>query len=158
MVIFVGVVEDRVEVDVIDLGDRADISGDPLGDLEGVLALQREQVADLEGLAPVPDEQLAVLGDGALVDAEHAEAPHERVDGDLEDVSEGVPGRIGGQRDALRGGTFPFQEHRRVAFHRVRQEPREDLQELVQARPRAGRDEAHRDQMSFAQGLLERLV
>ena len=72
------------------------------------LAAQMEQVPHLERLAAVPDEELTVFGHGALVDAEHAEPPHERVDRDLEDVGEDVAGRILRQRERSAAGPSPF--------------------------------------------------
>jgi hypothetical protein len=60
VVLVVAVVQHRVEVQVLDLGDRGDVAGDRAVDLDVVLALELEQVADLEGLAPVVDEQLRV--------------------------------------------------------------------------------------------------
>ena len=44
LVLVVAVVQHRVEMQVVDLGDRGDVAGDRLLDLDVVLALELEQV------------------------------------------------------------------------------------------------------------------
>ena len=56
----VAVVEDAVEVDLLDLGDGADVAGAELVDLVVLLALELEQVADAERLLVVVDEELGL--------------------------------------------------------------------------------------------------
>lgn len=75
LVLVVGVVQHHVAMDVVDLGHRANIAGNAGGDLRMLFAVDLEQVADLEGFAAVADEELAVLGEGALVDAEMPSLP-----------------------------------------------------------------------------------
>ena len=45
LVLVVAVVQHRIEMQVIDLGDRGDVAGDGLRDLDMFLALELEQVA-----------------------------------------------------------------------------------------------------------------
>ena len=52
----------------------------------------------------------------------------------------------------------PLQELRRIAFGRVRQQLDDDVEQLGDAGAVARRDEADRDQVAFAQRLLERRV
>src|SRR5512146_1669372 len=47
---------------------------------------------------------------------------------------------------------------RRVAFGGVRQQPLENLQQLLDARARFGRGEADRYEVALSQGLLKRVV
>ena len=54
--------------------------------------------------------------------------------------------------------SFAAQELRRVAFARVRQQLDDDVEQLGDAGAGARRDEADRDQVAFAQRLLERRV
>ena len=51
MVLVVRVVQDTVELDLVDLRHRRDVSGHGAVDLDVLSALQHEQVADLEWLA-----------------------------------------------------------------------------------------------------------
>ena len=95
LVLVVAVVQHRVEMQVVDLGDRGDVARDRLRDLDVVLALELEQVRDLERLLAVVDEQLRVLLHRALVDAEDAELADERIVDDLEHVGDDVRLRIG---------------------------------------------------------------
>ena len=60
VVLVVRVVQHGVEVDLVDLGDGADVAGHASLDLGLVLAPQHEEVADLERLAAVADEELPV--------------------------------------------------------------------------------------------------
>ena len=90
LVLVVAVVQHRVEVQVVDLGDRGDVAGNRLRDLDVVLALELEQVPDLERLLAVVDEQLRVLLHRALVDAEDAELADEGIVDDLEHVGDDV--------------------------------------------------------------------
>jgi hypothetical protein len=115
-------------------------------------------VADLEGLAGVADEELGVGRDGALVDAEQAQLAAEGVVADLEDVGDDVLVGVGGGADRLGGRAFALQELGRVAFGGVGQQAAHDVEQLGDAGARAGRGEAHRDQVAFAQGLLEGVV
>ena len=102
VVLVVRVVQHGVEVDLLDLGHRADVAGHERVGLDEVLALQQVQVADLERLLAVADEELRVLGDRALVHAEDADLADERIDHHLEDVREHVLLRVGLGADRLR--------------------------------------------------------
>ncbi len=156
VVVLGGVVQHGVEVQLVDLGDGADVARHTLRHLDVLLALQHEEVADLERLAAVADVELAVLRDGALVDAEHAHAADVRVDRDLEDMGQHMAGRVGGGLDRLRLGALALEELRRVAFGGVGQQLVDDVQQLGHAGAGARRDEAHGDQVPLAQRLLER--
>ena len=94
VVLVVRVVQHGVEVDLVDLRDRADVAGDRLRDLDVLLALQLEQVRDLDRLARVADEELRAGLHRALVDAEDAELADERIDRHLEDVRDHVLRRV----------------------------------------------------------------
>ena len=118
VVVLGGVVQHRVEVDLVDLGDRGDVARQRLRDLDVVLALQHEQVPDLEGLAAVADVEQAVLRDRALVNAEDAEPADEGIDRHLEDVGQHVPRRVGQGRERLGVGALAAQEVRRVGLGR----------------------------------------
>ena len=87
LVLVMAVVQHRVEVQVVDLGDRRDVAGNRMRHFHVVLALHPEQVRDLERLLAVVDEQLGVLLHRALVDPEDPELADERVVDDLEPVS-----------------------------------------------------------------------
>jgi hypothetical protein len=121
-------------------------------------ALQHEQVADLERLAAVADVEQAVARDRALVDAEDAHLADIRVDGDLEHMRDDVLGRVRLGMKLLRLGTFALEKLRRVALGRVGQQPVEHVQQFGHAGAIARGGEADRDQMPFAQRLLQRGV
>ena len=158
VVFVVGIMEHRVAVDLVDAGHRADVAGDADVDLGLILALHAQQVADLEGLAGVADEELGVGRDRALVDAEQAQLAAEGVVADLEDVGDDVLVGVGGGADRLGGRALALQELGWVAFGGVGQQAAHDVEQLGDAGARAGRGEAHRDQVAFAQGLLEGVV
>ena len=80
------------------------------------------------------------------------------VDGDLEHVGDHVLGRVGLGVHRLRVGAFALEELRRVAFGRVGQQLIDHVEQLGHAGAVARRDEADRDQVAFAQRLLERRV
>ena len=102
LVFVVAVVQHRIEMQFVDLGDRGDVAGYRLVDLDVVLALELEQVPDLERLLAVVDEQLRVPLHRALVDAEDAELADEGIVDDLEHVGDDVRLRIGRGFDRLR--------------------------------------------------------
>jgi hypothetical protein len=54
VVVLGGVVQHRVEADLVDLGDRGDVAGQRLLHLDVLLALQHEEPPDLERLLPSP--------------------------------------------------------------------------------------------------------
>ena len=99
---------------------------------------------------------------GALVHAEHAELADERVDDDLEDMREDVLLRVRlgveFRRRITRLSALALVEQRRVALQRIGRELDQHVQQLVDACTGARRREAHRNQMAFAQRLLERRV
>jgi hypothetical protein len=84
-------VQHGVALDFVDLGHGADVSGNAGVGLDGVLALQQEQMADLERLAAVPGEQLGVARNRSLVNAEHRQLADEGVDHHLEYVGQHMP-------------------------------------------------------------------
>src|SRR3546814_15771387 len=84
VILVVRIVEDGVEMDVVDLGDRGNVASDGHLDLDVILALDAEQVTDLERFFAIVDEQLAVAAHRALIDAEHAELADEGIVDDLE--------------------------------------------------------------------------
>ena len=127
-------------------------------DLDVLAPLQHEQVADLERLASIAHEKLGVTGYRALMHAKDAELAHERIHDDLEHVRQDVLFRIGFGMELLRRRAFSLGEQGWIAFGRIRQQAVEYLQNLRDPRPAARRDEANRDQMTFAQRLFERRV
>ena len=86
MVLVVGIVQHRVEVQLVDLGHGADVARDRLRDLRVVLSLKLVEMRDLDRLARVADQQLRARAYRSLVDAEDAELADEGVDGHLEHV------------------------------------------------------------------------
>src|SRR5207247_347904 len=67
MVLVVRIVQHAVELDLLDLGHRADVPRNERVGLDVVLALYRKQVPDLEGAPAVADEELRVRSDRSLV-------------------------------------------------------------------------------------------
>ena len=158
VVVLGGVVQHRVEADLVDLGDRGDVARQRLRDFDVVLALEHEQSPDLEGLSAIADVQQAVLGDRALVHPEHAEPADEGIDRHLEHMGQYMAARLGQGRQRLGSLALAAQERRRVGFGRVGQELDDDVEQLGHAGAALGRNEADRDQMALAQRLLERRV
>src|SRR5439155_1172448 len=70
-----GVVQHVVELDLVDLGDGADVARQRLVHLELCLSAQQEQVPGLDRLASFADIELAPGGQAPLMHAEHREAP-----------------------------------------------------------------------------------
>ena len=140
------------------LATAHDVAGVGARHLDVLLALQHEQVRHLEGLAAVADIELAALRHRALVHAEDAELADEGVGGDLEDMRQHMLGRVGLGMHQLRVGALAVEEVRRVALAGVGQQLDDHVQQLGHAGAALGRDEAHRDQVAFAQRLLQRRV
>ena len=158
VVFFVGVVQHRVAVDLVDPGHGANVAGHAFRYLHLVLALQPQQMGHLERLAAVADEQLGIGRDRTLVDAEDAELAAEHVVADLKDMGHDMGIRTTADVDRLCRLTFAAQELRWIALGRVRHQAPEDFEQFRHAGAGACRNEAHRNQMAFAQGLLERIV
>ena len=89
------VVQDMVELDVVDLRDRADVPGHGLGHLDLRLASQQVQMPGLDRLPPFADVELRRGRDAPLVHAEYREAPDVGIDLDLEHMGERVQAGIG---------------------------------------------------------------
>ena len=89
------VVQHVVELDLVDLGDGADVAGQGLAHLGLRLSAQHVEVPGLDRLPAVADEELPARGEPALVHAEHGEAPDVRIDLDLEYVRERVLRSVG---------------------------------------------------------------
>lgn len=75
-------------MNLVDLGDGADVACDDGVDLRMVLALELEDVCDTHAAPAVIDVRLQVVADVTLVHAEDGELADERVGGDLEDMRE----------------------------------------------------------------------
>ena len=158
VVLVVGIVQHRVELDFVDLGDRADVARNQGVGLDIFFSLQQIQVRHLERPRAVADEQLRIALHRALVHAENAELAHVGIDDDLEHVGEHVLGRVGLGVEFDRVRAFALEEGRRVALRGVGRELREYVEQFGDACAVPGRDEAHRYQVAFAQRLLERRV
>ncbi len=90
MVLVVRVVQHGIEVDLLDLGDGADVPRHQRVDLDVVLALQLVEMGDLERPLAFADEKLAVLFQRALMHAEDPDLAHVGIGDDLEDVGQHV--------------------------------------------------------------------
>ena len=156
VVVLGGVVQHGVEMQLVDLGDGAQVARQRARHLDMRLALQHEQVADLERTASVADVELAALRQRALVHAQDAHLAGVDVLRDLEGMRDDMQRRVGPGLERLRLVAFALQEGRRVAFGGVRQQPDDDVEQLGDAGAVPRRDEADRDQVAFAQRLLER--
>jgi hypothetical protein len=109
--------------------------------LDVLLALELVDVAGLERLLAVADEELRVLGDRALVHAEHGDLADVRIHDHLEDVGEDVL-----LRDRARRGTprLRYRQTSRTAADCPRSrwgEPGQDVEELHDSRRRLRRGE-----------------
>src|SRR6185436_12943922 len=147
-----------IEVELVDLRDRAHVTWDAVGYLRRFLAHDAKQMRDTERLARIASKELAARPHGALVHTEDAELADVRVDTHLEYVRDDVVRGICGDRYAFRLGFRALEERRRVAFAGVRHEPNENVEQLRNARARFRRHEAHGHEMAFPQRLLERIV
>jgi len=122
-----------------------------------VLALQHEQVAHLERLAPVADEQLAVFRNRALVDAEDPHLADIRIDVTLKTWASTCLPASGTACIGCAAAPSPLRSPADWP-RRIRQQLDDHVQQLGDAGAGARRDEAHRDQVPFTQGLFERRV
>jgi hypothetical protein len=91
------VVQDVIELDLVDLRDRADVARNGLGHLDLRLAPQHVEMPGADRLAALADVELAPRGKASLVHAEHGDASDVRIDLHLDDVRERVLRRIGGR-------------------------------------------------------------
>ena len=90
VIVFLRIVQNGVEVDVIDLGDSDDVSRHGGIHFHVILALQPVQVRHLERLAGIADKQLRIRRHRSLMHAEYAELADKWVDFHLEYVCENV--------------------------------------------------------------------
>ena len=118
-----------VELDLVYLGHRRDVSGHGAVDLDVLSSLQHEQVANLERLAIVADEKLRISRDRALVDAENPELAHERIHHHLEHVREDMLLRVGLGTEFDRVFALALDEQGRISLGGIRQQFHEDVQE-----------------------------
>ena len=152
------VVQHGVKVQFIHLGDGAEVAGDSALHFHGALALQQVQMGQLERLAPIAHIQLHARRERALVHPQNAQLAHVGIDRHLEHMGQHVQARVGQGLHRLRRVAFALQEGRRIAFARVGQQVVHHVQQLTYTSAGAGRREAHRDEVAFAQGLLQRGV
>ncbi len=110
VVLVVRIMQDRVELDLVDLGDCTDVPRHQQIRLHMLLALQQEHVTHLEGFSTVADEQLCVARDRALMDSKNAEPANEGIDHHLEYMGEDVPLGIWNSQDFLHLRTLAPQE------------------------------------------------
>ena len=89
---------------------------------------------------------------------EQAELADEGIHDDLEHVGDGVPAGIRGHGDAFRRVALALHEGRRIAFGRVRHQPRDGLEQFRDAGAGLRGDEADRHEVALAQRLLEGVV
>ena len=158
LILIVTGMDDRIEMQLVDLGDRADVAGHRRRNLSGPGALQSIQVRRLEAFAPVTDEHLVAGPDRALVHPKRADLAHVGINVDLEYVADEMIGRFRRQLHVLRRFTAALQKHRGVGLQWARHQSREDIQQLIYARTGLRRNEAHRDQMSAAQRPLKGIM
>ena len=147
-----------VKMQLIDLGDGADVPRHAPLHLLMLLALELEQVSHLEGLAALAYEQLAILADRALMDPEHAQLAYEGVNMHLEHMGQSVFVRIRRHRDRFRRRAVAAEEPRRLHFPGVGHQPGEDVQEFRHAGARRRGNKTNGDEVALPQRLLERLV
>ena len=158
MVVLSGIVQHGVKVQLVDLGNGADVAGQRTRHLNMRLALQPVQMRHLEGLAAVADIQLAARCDRALVHPQHAQLADVGIDRDLEDMGQHMGLGVGLGLQWFGGSTLALQKVGRVALAGVRQQVVDDVEQLGHAGTGAGRDKTHGDQMALAQRLLQRGV
>ena len=158
LVLLVRVMQHCIQVQLLHLGDRADVPGLGGRDLARLLAQEAVEVRDLDGFAPVADEELAARTHRALVHAQHPELADVRVDAHLEDVRDHVLVRVRRHRHPHRLLAAALEERRRVALGRIGHEALDHLQQLRDPGAAFGRGETHRNQVALAQRLLERVV
>jgi hypothetical protein len=99
------VVQHAVELDFVDLGNRAQVARNQGFDLDVILALQAIDVADLERTLAIADEKLRILPDGSLMHAEDTDFADEGIADDLEDVRQHMLLRIRFGCERLRPGS-----------------------------------------------------
>ena len=158
MILIVRVVQHGVVMCFVDARYGADVSRHAGVRFHMFAAVYLEQLADLDRLARIADEELVAGLDRALVNTEDGEPPFERIDIDLEHMSDCVSAHIGRDGHFLNAIALTFEKHGRIALGRVRHQALEDLQQLVDTGTRRCRDEAHRDEVLVAQCFFERVV
>ncbi len=156
VVLVVGIVEHAVELDLLDLGNGADVTRQEFIHLDRILALELVEVGHLERPLAVADEELHVLLHGTLMHAENTDLAHVGIGHHLEDVGQHVLGGVWLGVEG-RGVTtrFALVEGRRVALGGVGGEAGQDVQQLLDAGTGLGRGKQNGDQMPLAQRLLE---
>jgi hypothetical protein len=156
VIVFGGVVEHRVEGDVVDLRDGADITGAAGLHRNQGFALEAEQMGHLEGFALFADIELGTLADGALMDAEGGDAADIGIDFDLEDMCQHMFGSIRLGKQGLGFLAFALEEEGRIGFAGVGQQLDHDVEESLQAGAGLGGDETDWNQVAVAERFLER--
>ncbi len=158
MVLVVRIMQHRVQVQLFDLCDRADIARNRRRNLRGFLPQQLEQVRDLDRLPRAAYEQLATRTEGALMYSKHSQLADVGVDAHFEYVRDDMLVGVWDHLHALRGIPLARQEMRRIALGRIRQQALEDFQQLLDAHAGLGGGEADGDEVALSQGLLKRVV
>ncbi len=150
------VVQHGIKVQLLDLGDGAELAGQGLLDLHMFLALQPQEMADAKGLARMAHQQLGILAQSALMHAQHAHLAQIGVGHDLEHMGQHMGLGLGQGLQGQGFGTFAAQELRRVALAWMGQQALDDVQQFGHAGAALGRGKADGDQMPLAKGLLQR--
>ncbi|MCY1531586.1 hypothetical protein D9M68_668160 [compost metagenome] len=155
LVFVVGIVQHRVEFDLVDLAHGTEIAGDQLGHFLVALALRTHQVAKFERFASVADQQLHIALQGALMNAKDPKLADEGIQYHLEYMSQHMALRVGHRAKGFRRRALTLEEQRRVAFHWTGCQSRKDIEQLANPGTTASRDEAQRNQMALAQRSLK---
>ena len=130
------VVQDVIELDLVDLGDGADVAGESLLHFGLRFSAQHVEVPRLDWLAALADIKLHVRSEPPLVHAEDGDAADVRIDLDLEDMPERVLAGIGNRSQLRRLATIRGRAHvyRRISLGRIRQQLDDDLEQLGDSR------------------------
>ena len=159
VVLVVGIVQHAVELDLVDLRDGGDVARDARSISTWSLPCSRNRWPTLNGLRPLADEELGVLC--VTVPWCTRKTPSLPTKGSmtiLKTCASTCLRRVGLGTELDDVGTFALVEQRRVAFGRIRQQLREHVEQLRDARAVARRDEADGNEVTIAQRLLERGV
>ena len=143
---------------IVYLRDQQDVTG-YRGTLIGTLFAERHrQIVQFDRLSRITDKKLHILLDRALMQPDQRLPSHKRVEGHLEYMRENVGRRIRTDRNSALVFSEAIEKMRGIAFRRVGQQSRDEIQQFLDTHPGRGRNKADRNQMSLAHGLFESVM
>ena len=152
------VVQHIAQVQLLDLGDRSEVTRNDFGHGLALFALELEEVPEPNGLLAISDEELVARLHGALVNPTQAQFAEVRVRGDVEHAREERFTRVIDVEEWCFVVSFADEERAWVPFGGARKMPHDDVEQRLDACAAQGVRKTDRNHVRLIHGAFKRLV